>query len=124
MSPHNPLGLTISARYNAGNPIPRPQSLANTIALESNSQAGDSLLQFPPVSCRSAPVATLRSQICLGPLRSGSNAIHCPSHDGTESATSAGDKADVAVGKARGATRRVAGSNAMVVETPCETSSK
>jgi hypothetical protein len=54
------------ARYSAGRPKARPQSLANRIDFESSAHAGDELLQFPPVNRVSRPSARLRSQICSG----------------------------------------------------------
>ena len=56
------------ARYKAGRPKARPQSLANKTAVESSSQAGEVLLQFPPVSRLVWPVEESRNQICTGPF--------------------------------------------------------
>ncbi len=55
------------ARYNAGSPNARSQSLANRIAFESNSQAGEELLQLPPVKRLSCPLVRSRSHMCTGP---------------------------------------------------------
>jgi len=98
--------------------MPRPQSLAKMMAFESNSHTGDVLLQFPPVRSCTVPLVTLRSQICFGPLRADSNTAHLPSGELTESL------GVMESGKYAGAALRVEGSNAIVVEAPCVTSSK
>ena len=98
--------------------MPRPQSLAKMMAFESNSHTGDVLLQFPPVRSCTVPLVTLRSQICFGPLRADSNTAHRPSGELTESL------GFTESGKYAGAVFRVEGSNAIVVEAPCATSSK
>lgn len=99
-------------------PIPLPQSLAKMIAFESKSHAGEVLLQFPPVRGSAVLLAASRSQICLGPLSVDSKATHFPSGEATELATTA------EFAKNPGATLRVDGSNAMIVEDLCATSSK
>jgi hypothetical protein len=106
------------ARYNAGSPIAHPQSLAKRIAFECNSHAGYELLQFPPVRGCVFAVTTFRSQTCFGPVNIEVYAIHFPSGETAESAAPVDD------GKDRGPTVPVEGSNCMIVEVPCATSSK
>jgi hypothetical protein len=117
-----PISLGLSsingARYKEGNPNPRPQSLAKRMPLESNSQAGEELLQFPPVNCLSLPVAKSRSQIREGPFCADSNATNFPSGETTETLKSAG------TGIARGIVSPVVGSNCIIVEVRFATNSK
>src|ERR1700723_2014605 len=106
------------ARYKAGNPNARPQSLAKRKAFESNSQAGEELLQLPPFRRLSAPLGRSRSHICVGPSRADSNAIHLPFGETAETAGSAGTDIASCV------TVLVDGSNSIMVEVRFATSSK
>src|ERR1700730_5277655 len=115
---HSPRFTGNCARYNAGSPLARPQSLAKRRAFEFNSHVGDELLQFPPVRGVAFALATFRSQTCFGPVTVEVYAIQFPSGETTESVTSAETGMDGL------ATVRVAGSNCMIVELPWATSSK
>src|SRR5579862_3020839 len=106
------------ARYNAGSPNARWQSLAKRSALESNSHTGAELLQFPPVRRISRPVDRSRSQMCVGPSWADSNAIHFPFGETTAEGLSA------SAAMAIGVDRRLDGSNSIMVEFRLATSSK
>lgn len=54
----------MGARYSTESPNALPQSLAKTTAEESNSQAGEELLQLPPASSSVLPVDRLLIQSC------------------------------------------------------------
>jgi len=48
------------------------------MAFESNYQAGDELLQFPPVSGNTGPALARRKKICCDPFEFEVNTIHFP----------------------------------------------
>jgi hypothetical protein len=86
--------------------------------LESNSQAGEELLQFPPVNCLSLPLDRSRSQICDGPFFADSKAIHFPFGETAEISESGG------TGMASATAFPVDGSNFIMVEVRFATNSK
>jgi hypothetical protein len=110
------MSLSSGARYKAGRPIPRPQSLAKMSAFESSSQAGAKLVHSPPVSRTFRLPSLLCNQICLG---SAAEVIasHRPSGEGTGASVSSTLPGDFVV------SRSVAGSNDIRVEALCATSS-
>src|SRR5580700_7621934 len=106
------------ARYSAGKPNARPQSLANRMDSESSAHAGDELLQFPPVNNISRPTARFRSQTCSGPFRVDVNAVHFPSGEVTGWVESTGNGATCTV------VFLVVGSNCIMVDVRFATTSK
>jgi hypothetical protein len=68
----------IGVRYKTVKPLPRPQSPAKRIPLESSSQAGAEQLQLPPVSRICVPVERSRRPIFVGPFSMVPKAIHFP----------------------------------------------
>ena len=109
--------LSNGARYSAGRPIPRSQSLAKTIAFESSSHAGEKLLQFPPVTGIDGPPPTRRTQICFDPRVRPVYTIHFPSGETSESVVS------VRAGGDCGTNFLVDRSNSMIFEVRPATSS-
>ena len=118
LSPQSGLwSLSNGARYSAGRPIPRSQSLAKTIAFESSSHAGEKLLQFPPVTGIAGPPPTRRTQICFDPRVRPVYTIHFPSGETSESVVS------VRAGGDCGTNFLVDRSNSMIFEVRPATSS-
>jgi hypothetical protein len=74
------------ARYSAGNPVLRSQSLAKITALESSSHTGEVLLHRPEVNSRTAPLWLFFSRSCSHPLSGDSQTVHVPSGDTKDSA--------------------------------------
>src|SRR5579862_4085816 len=105
------------ARYRAGKPRPRSQSLAKTMALESNSQAGEKLLQAPPVSKVARDPSVGCSHTCFDPPRWTVKASHLPSGDGAGPGVSPAASAELTP------TVPVEGSRSHQVEAPCSTNS-
>jgi hypothetical protein len=105
------------ARYNTGNPSPRPQSLAKIKVREPSSHAGEELLQSPAATTSVLPLTVSFSQSCLGPACVDSKANHFPPGESSEPSVVAGGKVDRA-------TCRVAGSKVVVVYPPFFTNSK
>lgn len=106
------------ARYSAGKPKARSQSLANRIDFESSAQVGDELLQFPPVNSISRPSERFRSQTCSGPFRVNVNTAHFPSGEATGFVVSTGTGATCAV------VFPVVGSNCIMADVRFATTSK
>src|SRR5579859_1119095 len=86
----SPVESRICIRYKTGNPCARPQSLAKTMELESNSHVGHELSQLPPPIRTSCPLSRLRSQRCRNRLSSDVNASHLRSGDPAEEVSTIG----------------------------------